>query len=194
MPRKKKKADKRVTARQALSSDDDDDSIDDEANVDYGEIPNVFRLQGPMEDWQVTKESLKSSPIVPQISNNKNLKDHLDIGTVCNPHLMNHFGLVSWYVFFVYCISGLIPEVQTLRKEVELLKKKNAEANDLISSLKSEHSNKHSINEITAFKTAVIQNTIVPQGIRDVLFRIGFPSKQVSIFWVLFYLSQSIGS
>jgi hypothetical protein len=101
MPRKKKKADKRVTARQALSSDDDDDSIDDEANVDYGEIPNVFRLQGPMEDWQVTKESLKRSPIVPQISNNKNLKDHLDIGTVCNPHLMNRFGLVSWYIFFV---------------------------------------------------------------------------------------------
>ena len=195
-PKRTKKADKnkRVAARQAFSSDDDDDSIDDQANVDYGEIPNVFRLQGPMEDWQVTKKSLKSSPIPPQISNNKNLKDHYDMGTLCNPHLMNRFGLVSWYVFFVYCISGLIPEVQTLRKEVDLLKKKNAEANDLISSLQSEHSNKLSINEITAFKTAVVRNTIVPQGIRDVLFRIGFPSKQVSIFWLLFYLSQSIGS
>jgi hypothetical protein len=92
---------------------------------------------------------------------------------------MNCFGLVSWYVFFVYCISGLIPEVQSLRKEVELLKKKNDEANNLISLLKLEQSNKHSINEITAFKTTVVQNIIIPQGIHDVLFRIGFPSKQV---------------
>jgi hypothetical protein len=199
MPPKKKEGDqaRRVHATRAEPSSDND-SVEEKLNRDYGQIPNVFRLEGPREDWQVTKESLKRSPIVPQISNNKNLKDHLDIGTVCNPHLMNRFGLVSWYVFFVYCISGLIPEVQSLRKEVELLKKKNAEANDLISSLQSEQSNKHSINEITGFKTTVVRNIIVPQGIRDVLFRIGFPSKQVSFFLfrlfsqLLFHLSQSI--
>jgi hypothetical protein len=48
---------------------------------------------------------------------------------------MNHFGLVRWYVFFVYCISGLIPKVMNLKKEIELLKKKNEEANNRISSL-----------------------------------------------------------
>jgi hypothetical protein len=96
MPRKRNKnADKSVPARRQLSPKDSE-SMDDEANVDYGKIPNDFCLQGPREDWQVTKESLKRSPIVPQISNNKILKDHLDIGTACNPHLMNRFGLVSW--------------------------------------------------------------------------------------------------
>lgn len=186
-PKRPKKADqqRRVNARTEESASDDGSNSGDVPNIDYGQIPIVFRLRGPSEDWQVTKETLKSSLIVPQISNNKNLRDHLVIGTDCDPHLMNRFGLVSWYVFFVYCIVGLIPEVAGLKKEIELLKEKNAQANDLISSLQAEQSKKHSINEITAFKTAVVRNILVPQTIRDVLFRIGFPSKQVSFFLIL---------
>jgi hypothetical protein len=71
MPPKKKKGDqpRRVHARAQLSSDDD--LVEEELNVDYGQIPNVFRLEGPREDWLVTKESLKSSPMMPQISNIK---------------------------------------------------------------------------------------------------------------------------
>jgi hypothetical protein len=94
--RKKAKQWKRVPARlQELSSDDD--SIDEQLNIDYGQIPDVFCLLGPRDHWEVTKESLKSSATVPLISNSKNLKDHLVIGMACcNPHLMNRFGLVSW--------------------------------------------------------------------------------------------------
>jgi hypothetical protein len=177
---KKKKGDQARKVHAKAQPSSDDDLVEEELNVDYGQIPNVFRLIEPREDWLVTKESLKSSPIVPQISNNKNLKDHLGIGTACNPHLMNRFGLVSWYVFFVYCIGGLVPEVMNLKKDIELLKKKNEEANNLIFSLRSEQSKKHTINDITSFKTNVVRNIIVPHLVRDVLFRIGFLSKQVS--------------
>jgi hypothetical protein len=135
---------------------------------------------------------LKSSAAVPQITNSKHLKDHLVIGMACDLHLMSRFGLVSWYVFFVYCISGLIPEVTNLKKEIELQKKKNAEANDLISSLQAKQSNKLTIDDIMGFKTAVVRNIIVPQAIHDVLFWIGFPSKQVSsIFYSNSFLKNT---
>jgi hypothetical protein len=170
------------------SEDDDQDSADSSTHHSFGQIPNEFRLRGPVEDWKVTRQSLKTSRTMPVITtSSKELKSNLNVGSACDPHLMNRFGLASWYVFFLHCINGFLIEIGHLKDEIEVLKKEAADSNDLISSLRASESNKHSINDIMGFKTAVVGNVIVPVSIREVLFRIGFPSQQVSLVLVFLH-------
>jgi hypothetical protein len=94
---------------------------------------------------------------------------------------MNRFGLVSWYVFFQYCLNGMIQEKSKTKQEVDALNKdENAKLISLCKSLHESQSKRHSIDEIQAFKSSVDSNILVPQKICDVLFHIGFPSTKVS--------------
>jgi hypothetical protein len=58
----------------------------------------------------VTRATLKASAIMPQLSSREKLIANVQFSNKCNPHFMNRFGLVSWYVFFQYCLNGMIQE------------------------------------------------------------------------------------
>ena len=162
------------------------DSPDDEersASVSHGvagPIPDCFCLKTQEEKWTVTRATLKASSIMPQLSSRDKLIANVQFSNKCNPHYMNRFGLVSWYVFFQYCLNGMIQEKSKINQEVDALKDENAKLKSLCESLHESQSKRHSIDEIQAFKSSIVSNILVPQKIRDVLFHIGFPSTKVS--------------
>lgn len=209
MPPKKPKK-KRAPLKRAIEEDpdDDDDEREDpdddceESAVRYGQIPEMFRLEEEevsTQDFEVTTKTLKSSRTMPAISRSRSvLRDNVICSEQCNPHLMNRFGLVSWYVFLQYCAVGMDKEVLKLKEENGKLKElevKNKELNDLITSLRGSLSNKLSISEMMNFKTTVVANIICPHAMREILFCIGFPATQASsnLFFSLFiYLSTHV--
>jgi regulator of replication initiation timing len=164
-----------------FDSSDEDSSNKDNAPSPSGSIPLRFRLKTQKEKWTVTRDTLKESTVMPYISSKaEKLAANVRFSDQCDPHYMNRIELVSWYVFFQYCLSVLFQEKTKMKAELVSLREENAKLKSLCDSLRESQSKRHSIDEIQAFKTSIVGNIIVPHFIRDVLFRIGFPSTKVS--------------